>query len=421
MDLSGLLRGMHDEPAFAQACRAEEPEGQVVAPDAAIPFLAAGMAAGRPAGRSGDRLVLAVTATTRGAEDLAAAVTSLLPGTSVAVMPAWETLPHERLSPSSDTVGRRLAVLRRLAHPDPDDPVIGALRLVVAPIRALLQPMVVGLGDLVPVAVRAGQEFAPGDLASALVASGYSPTDLVERRGEFAVRGGIVDVFPPTEEHPIRLEFWGDEVEEARYFRVADQRSLEVAPHGLWAPPCRELLLGPEVRARAAELGRRHPELADMCDKLAEGIAVEGMEALSPVLADGMETLVEAAARAGGDVVVLMCDPELVRTRAHDLVATSSEFLAASWHNAAAGNVTPIDLGAAAYRSVEEVRDLASACGVRWWGVGPFGAADDAIVLPFAATRAYRGDGAALVSDLRAALAGGQRVVAVTAGVGSAQ
>src|SRR5262249_58710821 len=104
---------------------------------------------------------------------------------------------------------------------------------------------------------------------------------VVERRGEFAVRGGIVDVFPPTEEHPVRVEFFGDTVEEIRYFKVADQRSLEVAQHGLWAPPCRELLLTDDVRARAAALAGEQREvgradLAEMLDKLAEGIPVEG-------------------------------------------------------------------------------------------------------------------------------------------------
>ena len=118
MDLSGLLGGLLLDPAFARAARADGPHGSVVTPDAAIPFLAAGMAR--------HRLVLAVTATTRQAEDLAAAASSLTGTARVAVLPAWETLPHERLSPSSDTVGRRLAVLRRLAHPDPDDETIGA-------------------------------------------------------------------------------------------------------------------------------------------------------------------------------------------------------------------------------------------------------------------------------------------------------
>ena len=93
-----------------------------------------------------------------------------------------------------------------------------------------------------------------------LAAAAYTRVDLVERRGEFAVRGGIVDVFPPTEEHPVRVEFWGDTVEEIRSFAVADQRSLPHGSSALWAPPCRELLLTEDVRARAKGLAAEHPE-----------------------------------------------------------------------------------------------------------------------------------------------------------------
>src|SRR4030095_4504586 len=88
------------------------------------------------------RPVLAVTATSREAEDLADALGCLISPDRVAVYPAWETLPHERLSPRSDTVGRRLAVLRRLAHPDGRE-----LSVVVAPVRSVLQPQLKGLGD----------------------------------------------------------------------------------------------------------------------------------------------------------------------------------------------------------------------------------------------------------------------------------
>ena len=223
----------------------------------------------------------------------------------------------------------------------------------MAPVRAVLQPMVAGLGDLVPVAVHAGDEIDLDEVVARLAAAAYTRVDLVERRGEFAVRGGIIDVFPPTEEHPLRVELWGDTVEEVRWFKVADQRSLEIAEHGLWAPPCRELLLTDEVRERAADLAATHPGLADVLDQLAEGIAVEGMESLAPVLVDDMVLLLEALP-AGTHVVVQ--DPERVRTRAHDLFATSAEFLEASWANAAAGAATPIDLGAAAYRSLADVR-----------------------------------------------------------------
>ena len=259
-------------------------------------------------------------------------------------------------------------MLRRLAHPD-DERGRGPVRVVVAPVRSLLQPMVAGLGDLEPVAVRAGDEIDLDDLLARLVAAAYSRVDLVEKRGDFAVRGGIVDVFPPTEEHPLRLELWGDTVEEVRYFKVADQRSLEIAADGMWAPPCRELLLTDQVRARAAELAITRPGLADVFTKLAEGIAVEGMESLAPVLVDEMVLLLDQMP-SGTHLVV--SDPERVRSRAHDLFATSQEFLEASWANAAAGAKTPLDLGAAAYRSLADLRARASAAGVPWWTLTPW-------------------------------------------------
>src|SRR4051812_4721921 len=348
MNLPGLLDLLAPDPALRAAVEGVgTPSVDLSAPPGLRPFLLATLAA-----RTG-RTVLAVTATSREAEDLVTAVQSLLPADSVVDYPAWETLPHERLSPRADTVGRRLAVLRRLRHPDPADPATDRLKVVVAPVRSVLQPQVPGLGDLEPVALRAGDEADFDDVIRRLAGIAYNRVDMVERRGEFAVRGGILDVFPPTEEHPVRVEFWGDSVEEVRWFKVADQRSLEVAEHGLWAPPCRELLLTDEVRERARELSALHPELADMLDPLAEGVAVEGMEALAPALVGRMTLLVDDLP-AGTHV--LLCDPERIRGRAADLVRTSDEFLEASWAAAAGGGKAPIDLGAASLRTIADVR-----------------------------------------------------------------
>src|SRR6478672_8718493 len=338
MTLAPLLDALTADPGVARAlaaARAGEPAVDISAPTGARAALVASLA--RQAGRP----LLAVTATTREAEDLVAALGCFLDPDRVADFPAWETLPHERLSPRSDTVGKRLAVLRRLRHPDPSDPAYGPLDVVVAPVRAVLQPVVQGLGELMPVSLRAGDDAPLEQVVEDLAAAAYARTDLVERRGEFAVRGGILDVFPPTEDHPVRVEFWGDTVEEIRWFKVADQRSLEVAEHGLWAPPCREVLLTDSVRERARALMDQLPGALDLLGKLAEGIAVEGMESLAPALVDGMESVLDTV-RDG--TAVVLCDPERVRTRAHDLVATSQEFLDAGWANAAAGNAVPIDL-----------------------------------------------------------------------------
>ena len=432
MTLAGLLAAVASDEAVAEAVRRARATGtagataalDIAAPDALQPLLIAALAA--PS--AGDRPVLAVTATDREAEVLRGGLQSLLPEDSVADFPGWETLPHERLSPSSDTVGRRLAALRRLAHPSADDPATGPVRVLVAPIRAVLQPLVRGLGDLEPVRIEVGQDVAMEDVVRRLAAAAYTRTDLVEGRGQFAVRGGILDVFPPTEEHPLRLEFWGDTVEEVRWFRVADQRSLEAAPYGLYAPPCRELLLTDDVRQRAKALAQQHPELVEMLDQLADGTAVDGMEALAPVLTDEMQLLVELLP-AGAMVVV--CDPERVRRRAHDLVATSQEFLQASWHNAAAGNATPIDVGAAAYRSIAEVRRAALERDVPWWGISPFAGDEELVdasvddveqlVVPAAPSEAYRGDTAKAMAQLEEWVSDDWAVLLVTAGHGTAQ
>ncbi|MQA84743.1 MAG: transcription-repair coupling factor [Streptosporangiales bacterium] len=439
MNLSGLLDVAVGDPVMRRvldAARADDPSSRaepldLVAPPALRPFLVAALTS-RGEGDAG-RPVLAVTATEREAEDLAAALSSLLPPEGVAEFPGWETLPHERLSPRSDTVGRRLAVLRRLRHPDPDDPHHGPPRVVVAPVRSLLQPIVAGLGDLRPVDVRTGDEVDLTDLVASLVDVGYARVDLVEKRGEVAVRGGILDVFPPTEEHPLRLEFWGDTVEEIRYFKVADQRSLEEDPGAqprLWAPPCRELLLTPEVRERAGELAEAHadhPELAEVLGKLTDGVAVEGMEALAPVLVDRMELLLDYFA----DAYVLACDPERIRTRAAELVRTSQEFLDAAWASAATGGEAPIDLGGVAYKSIAEVHADARALGVTWWTITPFaptqpesGAVDpeaQQVHLGALAAESYRGDTQRVLADIKGWLHDEWRVVLVTEGHGPAE
>ncbi len=371
MSLSALTSLVASEPSVADVlATARKHDGttlDLTAPEAVRPFLAAALASNEDSG--GALTVLVVTATGREADEVVNAVRCLIDADQVAAYPAWETLPHERLSPRSDTVGRRLAVLRRLVHPA-EGGRSTEVRVVVAPVRSVLQPQVKGLAELEPVMLREGDQVELDDVVRRLAEAAYHRVDMVERRGEFAVRGGIVDVFPPTEEHPVRVEFFGDEIEDVRSFSVADQRSLDKLPGSLWAPPCRELLLNDQVRARARALAVEHPELGEMLDRMAEGHAVEGMEALAPVLVDEMELLVDLLPQ---ESLVLVCDPERVRARAHDLVATSEEFLHASWAAAAGGGKAPVDLGAAAYHSLGDVRQRALARGLSWWSTSPFG------------------------------------------------
>ncbi|HJV12329.1 MAG TPA: transcription-repair coupling factor [Propionibacteriaceae bacterium] len=370
MTLTGLVDLFSTEPTVAQTIADARTRRlsvlDITAPAPMRPLIAAALSAAIERGGAGQPVLL-VTSTFREAEELTAALQSLVGEDAVAYYPAWETLPHERLSPRSDTVGRRLELLRRLAGNSD----LAAPQVVVAPVRSILQPQVKGLGELKPIRLRVGEDIDLSDLATALVNAAYTRVDLVERRGEFAVRGGIVDIFPPTEEHPVRIDFFGDTVEEIRYFSVADQRSSDIALTEIIASPCRELLLNDEVRARAAALAEQHPELIEMLDKIVQGHPVDGMEALSPALVDGMELLIDLLPP---DTHVLISDPELVRGRALELVKTSEEFLHASWAAAAGGGKAPIDLGASAYQPLADVRAAALAHGMAWWTLSPFSA-----------------------------------------------
>lgn len=363
--LAGILDLLGTEPTIA-GCVQDARAGvlhtcDITAPSSLRAFLAAQLT------RRTDRTILLITSTYREAEEQHAALQTLLGVGHAAYYPAWETLPHERLSPRSDTVGRRLEVLRRLAGKD----VLPAPRIVVAPIRAVLQPQVAGLADITPVRLRRGAEYPIEDLTQALVDAAYLPVDMVQRRGEFAVRGGIVDVFPPTEEHPIRVDFFGDTIEDLRYFMVADQRSTDREVEEVLCSPCRELLMTPQVRARAEALVADHPELTEMLDKIAQGLGAEGMESLAPALVDRMELLVDVLPP---DALVLVADPELVRGRADDLVATSEEFLRAGWAAAASGGKAPIDLKASGYQPLGDVRVRVLERGQSWWTLSPFAA-----------------------------------------------
>ncbi|MGW9402441.1 transcription-repair coupling factor [Arthrobacter sp. NPDC055585] len=385
---------------------------------------AAGDTAGNPP------VVLAVTATGREAEDLAAALRSYLPLAGIEEFPSWETLPHERLSPRSDTVGRRLSVLRRLAHPE-NDPI----QIVVAPVRAVVQPLVKGLGDLQPVSLAVGDERPFDAVVKALADAAYARVDMVSHRGEFAVRGGILDVFPPTDDHPIRIDFFGDEVDSMRWFAVADQRTLTgehvVHPKELYAPPCRELLITPDVMSRAAKLQSQMPAAADMLEKIAGGIAVEGMESLAPVLVDEMVPLMSQLPAGSISVVI---EPEKVRARAHDLESTNEEFLAAAWATASDGGAAPVDLSAglsadleaASFRSLTDTRSAALANDVAWWAITSFNPDDetvldiDTLTINAREPRGYKGDVAEMMDFIGSRIKDQWRLVVVTVGPGPA-
>src|SRR5699024_6025935 len=144
-----------------------------------------------------------------------------------------------------------------------------------------------------------GDECEIDELSERLTELAYSRVDMVSKRGEFAVRGGIVDIFPATAERALRVEFFGDEVDEIREFSVSDQRSVPADEDD--------------------EPAETVPSAADMLEKIAGGAAVEGMESLSAVLADGMEPII---ALLPAESKIIITEPERVSARAADLVET---------------------------------------------------------------------------------------------------
>jgi transcription-repair coupling factor (superfamily II helicase) len=424
--IAGLVELALTAPTFGQLIErtAERPaELSLVGPARARLFVAGALA------RQGSLLV--VTATGREADDLTTELKGVF-GDAVAMFPSWETLPHERLSPGVDTVGTRLMMLRRLAHPD-DTRLGPPLQVLVTSVRSLLQPMSPQLGLVEPVTLSVGQEVDFESIIARLVELAYTRVDMVGRRGEFAVRGGILDIFAPVSEHPVRVEFWGDEITEMRMFSVADQRSIaEIAVDTLVAVACRELLLTDDVRARAAQLAAQHPPgegaitgtVTDMLAKLAEGIPVDGMEALLPVLRPGDHVLLTDQLAEG--TPVLLCDPEKVRTRAADLIKTGREFLEASWSVAAmGGDSAPIDveqLGGSGFVELDDVHAAAHRSGHPWWTLSQL-SDESAIELDIRAAPSARGhqrDIDDIFAMLRAHVSTGGYAAVVAPGTGTA-
>jgi len=368
----GIVRALAQSDTFDQALRSAGADASFSLPSALdAPLLAGLLERRRERGEPAALLLIAPTG--RRTDSLGPALSALVPGAQVLHMPAWETLPHERLSPSPETVGRRLDVLRRIAAWDGASPLV-----VTASVRGALQPLAPGLADVEPIVLaKGGRGSELDEVIAQLVDRAYHRVDMVSRRGEFAVRGGILDVFPPTADHPYRVEFFGDEVDEIRAFSVADQRSLPGGIDRVELLPSRELLLTPAVRERAAGLTPTFPGLVGMLEKMAQGIPVEGMESLTPALLTDLVTLVDYMPERSA---VALVDPERARTRASTLADTNREFLEAAWSAAVAGADTPVDLGAGDFVTLDELREAASARGGVWWTLSAFdsGAADAA-------------------------------------------
>ena len=286
----------------------------LIAPAAVHGFLAA----------TSNTPLLIITTSTRHAEELSQEIGSWIGKDLVVNFPAWETLPHERLSPKADTVTARFKALNKISNQK--------VRVIVCSVRALLQPIISNDLNTSIIKIQQGLNLQMQELMNQLIRFGFSRSDLVERRGDFAVRGGILDIFPADQDHPIRIDFFGDEIEELSYFSISDQRSLEKIKVEVSIYPCREMLIDEKLKQKARTLGKDFPEIKDLTEKICEGILFEGMESLAAGLVDDFKSITDYLSPS---TQIWLIDEPRIKSRAIDLLETNNEFLQAAWSTVA--------------------------------------------------------------------------------------
>ena len=316
MTLREITARISDDTAFASVLGKKHAD--LAVPDAAQPMVIAAIAG------SGDRQpVVVVTATTNAAERLASDLDTWLGNGNAEVFPAWETLPFERVSPGVETMGRRARLLWQLRTGN-------APKAIVVPVRALLQRLSPSHRSIEPVRVGQGDQLEMDAFITRLVNMGYRRDAQVEHRGDVAVRGSIIDVYPSTGSAPVRIDLWGDEVDRLTEFAVADQRSTDPLEH-VEIFPCREIIPDESFQVRAEQLMSESPWGREQWQRYVDAEFFDGMESWLPWFDTQTEVVGDLL---GDDAHVVLIEPQRLKRRAHDLLAEEAdlaETLATTW------------------------------------------------------------------------------------------
>jgi transcription-repair coupling factor (superfamily II helicase) len=260
------------------------------------------IAAGLPEGLEGAVLPQLVQAAgTRGlihvciddqhAAQLAEQISFFAAGLRVLRFPAWDCLPYDRVSPSPDIIAQRLAALAELARPL-QQPVLVLTTVNAILMRTVGHDMVRGASW----SAAPGQRVDSNALTVFLADNGYSRTGTVVDPGDYAVRGGLIDIFPPGQAAPVRLDFFGDTLESIRAFDPETQRTTEQLKR-LTINPANEVLLNAQSIAQFRKSYAEAFGGIDTSDPLYESVTAarryQGMEHWLPLFHAGLSRLTD--------------------------------------------------------------------------------------------------------------------------------
>jgi transcription-repair coupling factor (superfamily II helicase) len=224
---------------------------------------------------------------------LADAVTYFAPEIEIVTVPAWDCLPYDRVSPNAGVVARRIDALCRLTEPI----VQGKTRLVITTVSAILQrvPKAEKLMGTTRV-ISKGTRLKIEEFTAYLAANGYVRAEQVMEPGEFAIRGGLIDIYPPGLAEPVRIDLFGDEVDGLRSFDPINQRTTNPCA-SVTLKPMSEIVLSAETIARFRSRYRELFGAVGIDDALYESVGAGrryiGMEHWLPLFHDGLDTLLD--------------------------------------------------------------------------------------------------------------------------------
>jgi len=281
-------------PDLTQILSARQPLTLAGVPGGFLPSLLADLARAAPA-----RAVF-VASDEQAMRAIAATAPYFASELEVVQFPAWDCLPYDRASPSLRVMAERIAALHRLQAKAKGPQLL--LTTVNAATQRVLTPFRIRqlIATLAP-----GERIDRESLAQLLQANGYMRTETVHDQGDYAVRGGIVDLFPSGEEQALRLDFFGDEIESVRTFDPADQRTTGRID-GFTLLPASEALLDPDsvkrFRTRYRDTFGATATGDPLYQAVSDGRRMAGMEHWLPLFEEKLATLFD---HLPGDTVVI--------------------------------------------------------------------------------------------------------------------